>query len=318
MATKKIYIYTLTNPLNNQIFYIGYTYDLKKRLYEHLYSYNLNDNKYKKSVINKILKNGLKPIIDAIDECDYVFNQKENMFEHERLEIYYIKKYRDADIKLTNLTKGGKNPPISKTKRIVYQFDKNLNFMKKYESITEAAIAVKTHATNICRALDQKRRLSCCGYYWLSSIDFVNIRTEKKKSTIIKERKKHTIPIVQYSLDGMFLNEFIGQSEAERITGINSKLINKCLKISNYNQAGGYMWFYKNNIPLNIEKYRGRNFSCKILAYDLIGNFIKEYNSIREGSKDLNINETNICKNLKGHILRVGNYKFKYKNNNIN
>jgi len=309
-----VYIYGLIDPRNNKIFYVGYTYNLKKRLYEHIYSYNLNDNRYKKSIIEKILNAGLKPEMKIIDECEYIFNKELNMFEHERLEIYYIKKYKEEGIKLTNLTEGGKNPPISKTKKIVYQYDKNLNFVNKYESITKAAIAVETQATHICRALDQRIRLSSKGYYWLSSNNLNNLRTEKKKPIILKEREKHTIPIVQYSLDGIFLNEFLGQSAAEKITGINSKLINKCLKMNNYNQAGGYMWFYKDKIPLNIEKYRGKGISRKILAYDLVGNYIAKYDSIREGANSLNVNETSICKNLKGHTLRSGKYKFTYNN----
>ena len=313
--TKKIYIYALVNPLNNEIFYVGYTYNIKKRLYEHLYCYNLNGNKYKKFVILKILKNNLKPEIKIIDECDYVFNEKENMYEHERLEIYYIDKYKKEGVRLTNMTNGGKNPPYSKTKKVVYQFDKQLNFVKKYESITAAAIEMNTQPTRICGALNQKRYLSSMGYYWLTDNNIDNINTEKKKRILNPNRKINTIPIVQYSLDGKYLNEFISQSEADRITGINSKQINKCLRLKGFDQAGGYLWFYKHQIPSTINKYDGRTFSRKILAFDLNGNFIKEYNSIREGSKNLNLDETCMCKNLKGIIRKTGNYKFIYKNN---
>jgi hypothetical protein len=312
---KKVYIYTLINPLNNEVFYIGYTYNLKKRLYEHLYSYNLKDNKYKKWVIEKITNAGLKPLINAIDECEYVFNQEQNMFEHERLEIYYIKKYRDEGIRLTNLTEGGKNPPLSKTKRVVYQYDKNLNFINKYESITEAAIAVGRLATSICKVLDQKKSLSCKGYYWLSTNEPNKIIIKRKVISIKKPYDvKRMIPIVQYSLDGIFLNEFLGQNDAERITGIKSKLINKCLRLNGYDQAGDYLWFYKDKIPIEIMKYDGRRFSRKILVYDLNKKYIGEYDSIRAGSKDLNIDETSICKNLKGHTSRAGNYRFVYDN----
>lgn len=312
---RKKFIYTLVNPLNNQVFYVGYTYNIKKRLYEHLYSYNLSDNKYKKSVILKILKNNLKPEIKIIDECEYVFNEKENMYEHEKLEIYYIDKYKKEGVKLTNMTNGGKNPPHSKTKKIVYQFDKQLNFIKKYESITAAAIEMNIQPTRICAALNQKRMKSCVGYYWLTDNNINNINTEKKKSIPNPNRKINTIPIIQYSLEGKYLNEFISQNEAGRITGINSKQINKCLRLKGFDQAGGYMWFYKHQIPFTINKYDGRTFSRKILAFDLIGNFIREYNSIREGSKDLNLDETCMCKNLKGIIRKTGNYKFIYKNN---
>jgi hypothetical protein len=320
MGNKKIYIYVLINPLNNGIFYVGYTYNLKKRLYEHQYSYNLNDNMYKKFVIKKILNAGLKPEIKAIDECDYVFNDELNMFEHERLEIYYIKKYREEGVKLTNLTDGGKNPPTSKRKKIVYQYDKNLNFIKKYESITAAAIEMEIEPTHICAALDQKRNLTCRGYYWLTMSNTNDVIFERKKIIIKKDIKYNTIPIVQYSLNGIFLNEYCGQNEAGRKTGINSKQINKCLRIKGFDQAGGYMWFYKDKIPKEIKKYDGRTFSRRIISYDLDGNVFKEYESIREGSIDLNIDETCICKNLKGIIQRAGKYRFKYcdDNNYIN
>ena len=72
------------------------------------------------------------------------------------------------------------------------------------------------------------------------------------------------------------------------------------------------LWFYKDKTPAIIKKYDGRIFSRKIIAYDLNSNFIGEYNSIREGAKSLNLDETCVNKNLKGVINRTGNYKFIY------
>ena len=306
----KVYIYELINPLNNNPFYVGYSYNIEKRLYEHIYSTN-SKNTYKDAVINKILNAGLKPTINIIDSCDKIFDLEQNMYEHEILEIKYIKEYKERGVKLTNLTEGGQNPPESKTRKRVYQYDKNLNLVASFESITKAAISMGTQPTRICAALNQKRTLSAFGYYWMGSINF-NLK-DGKQITINLNRKKHTIPIVQYSLDGIYLNEFVGQNEAERITGVNSKQINKALRLKGFDQAGGYMWFYKDKIPNTIKKYDGRSFTRKILSFDLFGNFIKEYDSIRDGAKDLNIDETGICKNLKGIISKTGKYRFEYK-----
>lgn len=307
---RKVFIYVLINPLNNQIFYVGYTYNINKRLYEHIY--NKNDNKYKSSVILKIKSNKLLPLIKVIDECDYIYNEDLNMYEHEKLEIYYIKKFREEGIKLTNLTDGGKNPPISKTKITVYQYDKNFNFIKKYESITEAANTFNIPVTNICCALNQKRSLTSLGYYWLTIDDINRFPIRKKVIVVRKILNRNTIPILQYDLNGNLIKEYIGQCEAERLTGISEKLINKCLRNKNYKQAGGYMWFYKNNVPDNIEKYPGKFFTRKISAFDLNNNFIQNFNSVREASIQLKLDETCISKNLKGHIKKTGNYMFKY------
>jgi hypothetical protein len=96
MTTKK-FIYTLTNPLDNKIFYVGYTNSLRSRLNAHM---KCKCNPLKSNIIKEIINNGLKPIMSIIDESDYVFNKKENMYEHERLEKYYIKKYKDEGIVL--------------------------------------------------------------------------------------------------------------------------------------------------------------------------------------------------------------------------
>lgn len=313
MNERTVFIYKLIDPLNNEVFYIGYTYNINKRLSEHLCRCNLNNNKYKKFVILKIAHAGLKPEIKVIDQCNYMFNEEARMFEHERLEIYYIKKYRENGVRLTNLTDGGKNAPESKTKKPVYQFDKNLKLVANYESITAAAISMNTHPTHICAAYDQKKYITSLGYYWMSNDDPNRIKI-KKPTTFKQHFDKKPRPIVQYDLHGNFIKEYISQSEAERVTNIKSKLINKCLRVPKYDQAGGYLWFYLDNVP-NIIKYNGRNFSRKIIAFDLDGNFVGKFNSIRKCATNLHLDETSICKNLKGVIAKTGKYKFKYDDN---
>jgi hypothetical protein len=296
---KKVYIYTLTNPLNNQIFYVGYTNNPTRRLNEHIkYKYN----PYKDFVIDEILCSGLKPTLDIIDECDYFFNQEENVFEHERLEIYYIKKYRDSGYDLTNMTDGVGNINFIP----VYQFGESGKFLKKYDSITEASQTVMVSISKISVALDQKINKSSAGFYWFTSMDGV-------KNIKFRKAAKRNIPILQYSLNGEFLNKFKGQGEAELITGVNSKLINKCLRKNGYDQAGNYMWFYENNLPEELNKYKGRYLSKPVLKFTKNNEFLEEYTTIQEATNKNNFKSNIIASNLCGKTKTAGGYVWKYK-----
>ena len=51
----------------------------------------------------------------------------------------------------------------------------------------------------------------------------------------------------------------------------------------------------------------------KILQYNLEGEFIKEWNSIKEASSTLNISDGNICQVLKQQRYQCSNYIFRYK-----
>ena len=66
------------------------------------------------------------------------------------------------------------------------------------------------------------------------------------------------------------------------------------------------------NIKINTPNY---NLRKSILQYDKHGNFIKEWESIREASNNLNINETAISQNLNNKQKSSGNYIWKYKEN---
>lgn len=302
---KKVYIYTLINPLNNEVFYIGYTNNPMRRLNAHIkYKYNSQ----KDYIINKILYNKLKPIMNIIDECDYVFNRKENMFEHERLEIYYIKKYRDAGICLTNLTDGGGDTNVQLKKRI-YKYDQFGKYIEEYDSISEAGIKHNIRPRNIGHAVDQRIKNTSCGYYWFTS-------KERTTNFKFKITIKDDLPILQYSLNGVFIREFKNRKEAENLLKIGRGCLSRVIKTNGTKSAGGYLWFYKDNKPEVVKGYK-KSYYREILQYNLNGKFIKEYNTIKEASKILNICETGIISCAKGKQAHshAGGFIWKYKNN---
>ena len=68
------------------------------------------------------------------------------------------------------------------------------------------------------------------------------------KTRKLRNRKNAEKPVLQFTKDGKFVNEYKSISEAERCTEIYNGSICKCCKnIKGYNSAGGYIWKYKNN-----------------------------------------------------------------------
>ncbi|MBQ2175275.1 MAG: HNH endonuclease [Alphaproteobacteria bacterium] len=57
-------------------------------------------------------------------------------------------------------------------------------------------------------------------------------------------RKDESKPILQYTLDMVFVKEYPSAREVERQTGINHCCIIRCCK-GKYKTAGGYIWVYK-------------------------------------------------------------------------
>jgi len=235
-----VYIYGLIDPRSSKIFYIGFTQNLKKRFNIHL---NINGhrrekNLYKDNVIRKILNLGLEPKMIILDSCEKKINTNLNKYEHEILEIHYIKKYNDSGIKLTNLTTGGDGGCTYQRK--VFQYSEEGKFLKEYESVNDCANIYNVNPDIISKVIDQRGKKSYRATYLFSS-------KEKANSFEFKETKKDNIPILQYSVENILINEYKSQKEASILTNISQPNINHCLK-NKRNFAGGFIWKYKNKL----------------------------------------------------------------------
>lgn len=65
-----------------------------------------------------------------------------------------------------------------------------------------------------------------------------------------------------------------------------------------------------NIMPSGKEHHRSKS----VIQYDLVGNFIKEHESIHKAAKELSIQPNGICLNCKGKLKTTGGYIFKYGN----
>ena len=100
MAEEKTYkIYTLEDPRDGQVRYVGQTFkSLEERLIGHL---NINDksNSYKVNWIKQLLALDLVPTITLLDEV--------SEFEWREAEKFWIIQMRALGFKLTNISEGG-------------------------------------------------------------------------------------------------------------------------------------------------------------------------------------------------------------------
>jgi hypothetical protein len=192
---KKFIIYTLQDPVSLEIRYVGLTSQrLNVRLSSHWNTFS-NKKSHKVNWIKKLRKSNQKPLII---ELDIAYSLKEAAY----LEKYWISQLKTWGFKLTNTTEGGegalgykhdletkmrmkqiqalkpkkpKKPKLSKEEKYlvisqklskpILQYDLNGTFIKKWNSILEAAKWFGCKSSAIRHALVDNTKVSQ-NYFW--------------------------------------------------------------------------------------------------------------------------------------------------------
>lgn len=125
-------------------------------------------------------------------------------------------------------------------KRAIYQFSLEGEFIKKYDSAMEVERQLGILNATVSKCAFGKLP-SAKGYIFLFEEDVETIlqRVERYRCSK-KPRYEH---IVQLSLDGQFISEWVGSADAGRALKINYKNINLVCR-GKRNNAGGYKWMY--------------------------------------------------------------------------
>jgi hypothetical protein len=120
------FIYTLSDPISNEVRYVGKSNNPTSRLKEHIYE-SYKKNTHKNNWVNGLLVKNHTPIIEVIDEVE------ENW---QFWECFYIELLKSWGFKLTNMTNGGDGvnftPEISKkiSNTLKLYFESNDSWMK--------------------------------------------------------------------------------------------------------------------------------------------------------------------------------------------
>lgn len=287
-------------------FYIGK--GMKSRYLRHMKHLSKDDrNPIKINKINKIVKDGLSPIIIKI---------KENLSNEEslKLEIELIKligRTCDETGPLTNYSTGGetyigykhKQDYIDKLHRPVVKYDLDGNFIEEYESVDEAGKKNNTHPQTISQICGGDIKIFKNRYIFKYKEDPFEIRK--------RDKKQYSVIRIDYNLHE---KEYESLTKASIENNIQSVHIgNVCM--GNRFQCGGFLWRYKNHPKSDYFREKIDNKYGKYLS--IMNKEIKVNNSIYKNILHvINSNKNIQINNIYPLLMNNKIYKFnEFKSN---
>lgn len=240
---KKVYIYGLIDSLKNELKYIGKSINPESRYRKHLQD-SRKKISYKDKWIYSLLENKNKPellIIDEVEEDNWIFWEK-----------HYISYYKYIGCKLTNISEGGENPPITIGRKWSSEQLKRIsenNKGKKRSEETRKKISEAKKGKPIPhlnngkeRSLLHRKNLSLSTKGRISPNKGKKFDDDyKKKLSIAHSHQKKEI--VQMDLNDNVIKIWSSISEAKKEYKNNH--ISECC-LGKIKTAAGYKWKYKN------------------------------------------------------------------------
>ena len=234
---------------------------------------------------------------ELIDFCD-------TREEANNLEEYYISFYKSNNKDYGyNITSGGDghngHSPSAETRKKISESVKKLweneDYRKNQEIKHKGIIRSK-------EAVEKTRR--------------ANLGKKRTQETKDKLRQLKLRSIVQFNLQGDFVNEYECAKDAASILNCTiTSITNSCKGITK--KCKDYIFIYKDEYTAELLKNRIDNLNVNnrgrsIDQYTKDGVFINTYKSITQASKSLDISITNISNCLRGDNKSAGGFIFKY------
>jgi hypothetical protein len=197
--------------------------------------------------------------------------------------------------------------PKKTTAKKIFQYDLKGKFIKEWDSVSAASKALSIEATSICYSCSLKIK-TAGGFIWKypDDTDFsLNMLPDKTPA------KK----VFQYDLKGNFIKEWDSAEKASK--SINRSLSNISSACTGRNKtAGGFIWKYPGDTDFSLNMLPDKTNEKKVIQYDLKGNLIKEWGSIQQASKALNIADSSMTAVCKGRLKTSGGFIWKYLGDN--
>ena len=294
-------IYYLSDPITNDIRYIGYTgntLDARLKKHKELSKY---DKTYRANWVKSLLNKNLSPIIGLIEN-----DIPEDSVAQAEIDYIYI--FRRLGVNLVNGTDGGiggKNHTITDETRI------KLSIAGKGRRLSEAAkLKISRANSGRVHSDESKKKMSDGGIGRIFSEKHkdnlsasLNGRTHSKesrnKNSIAHQgRYKQQVAKID-SISNKTLEVFSGVPEAAHKVGINANAIYRVCN-GHIKTAGTFIWKYIDNGP----KWSDGRIFCETNN--------KTYNSYKEVYDDLGILQKYISRVCRGGRSHAGGYKFKF------
>ena len=128
--------------------------------------------------------------------------------------------------------------------------------------------------------------------------------------------------VSQFTLDGEYIASYESAREAERITGVDYKLISGVLR-GITKSSNGYQWRYYTDDDifgiLPISRKKGGLPEKRIAQYDMNDNLLQIFDSVADAAKSVNRTRSNIRCAAQGKYKSSAGYKWKFVDeNNVN
>lgn len=242
------WIYTITNKVNGKQ-YVGQTIDFKRRQKQHFCETESCP------LLRKAFEKYGREQFEMLPILTFsAINEEVRRVILNELEQYYIKRLNTYNNGY-NTTKGGtgqqghspseeiktkikernvewwskeenkKKHQKSLPTKPILQYDREGNFIKEYESVTEAAQQFKSSWSALQTISDgaRKEKGLILGYQWR----YKNEDTYPKH--IEKYLHKDSIPVYHYTQDGKLIEKYDDTGEASRATGLDRKYIKSAI-----------------------------------------------------------------------------------------
>lgn len=196
-----------------------------------------------------------------------------------------------------NIALGGGMPPL--LNKVIYEYSLDGNFVKEWHSITEASNFYNCSGSSIGNAITFKRMAQ--NSFWsdckLDKLDITKYRIYSPK-----------VPVYIYSNDGIFYKAFESMSECVKYLDDNLRHIQRAIKTGV--SVRGY--YISDKLTTVFEKPKFERLTGLVHQYNLNGEYLQSFNSIKEAEQKLNcklqgINESiRMEQQYKGFLWRRG------------
>lgn len=227
------FIYEIYNNVNDAK-YIGQTVrTVRDRFWQHKKDAKAHPDLT--SLYRAMNKHGLQNFNFKVLE-QYAYESLEELKDklNER-EIDLIKNYKEQNIRLYNMTKGGDNAGNTYPKKPILVYLLNCKFLYKCCSMSETARKLGVSQADVSKCCN--RKLHRVDHYIFRYAD------EPLSETEIKEIHNRFPKVVQYTTDEIKQNEFLLISDAQKYcdeNNIKADVKNCCL--GRNRTAGGFIW----------------------------------------------------------------------------